>query len=63
MRLRNSTVAHSESGLAPSYAVVHLERDEEASIVRAPTACAMTVHSAYSTTERTVPTVHFSRLP
>lgn len=48
MRLRNSTVAHSESRVTPSYAVVHLERDDDGASVRGTAVSAMTVHPAYS---------------
>ncbi|UOQ89210.1 hypothetical protein MUN74_18435 [Agromyces endophyticus] len=47
-RLRNSTVAHSESTLTPSYAVVSLERDETTGKVWATEALAMTVHFSFS---------------
>lgn len=47
-RLRNRTVAHSESTLTPSYAVLNLERAESAGDVYAAQASAMTVHVSFS---------------
>jgi hypothetical protein len=47
-RLRNRTVAHSESTLTPTYAVVDLERDESTGVVRATRALAMSVHASFS---------------
>ncbi len=48
LRLRHGTVAHSESHLTPSYAVVNLERDETTGDVRAVQALAMTGHVSFS---------------
>ncbi|MDW4572618.1 hypothetical protein R8Z57_07490 [Microbacterium sp. M3] len=48
MRLRNSTVAHSESVLTPSFAIVELQREQPEGAVRAVRASAMTVHPSYS---------------
>ncbi|MBN9159218.1 hypothetical protein [Microbacterium sp.] len=47
-RLRNRTVAHSESTLTPSYAVANLERDESAGTIRASQALAITAHVSFS---------------
>lgn len=48
MKLRNRTVAHSESTLTPSFAVVGLARDESSGDVRAALALAMTAHVSFS---------------
>ncbi len=51
MKLRNSTIAHSESALMPSFAVVNLERDENAeraARITARTALALTSHPNYA---------------
>jgi hypothetical protein len=48
MRLRHGTVAHSESNLTPSYAVVNLDRNSNTGDVRVLQALAMTSHTSFS---------------
>ncbi|MGF6824579.1 hypothetical protein M2317_003512 [Microbacterium sp. ZKA21] len=47
-RLRNRTIAHSESMLTPSYAVTTLKRDESTGATHAAQALAMTAHVSFS---------------